>query len=292
MTERTELHATGWRDCTYASGMMAVWFGRQGASIFPLGFTAEEREALERSDDKPDEQGANINTDLILACQRRYGVTLRQQAGSLRAALAAAGPDAFFVFAGSNGRWPAGDHFRRWDPGFAGNHATAGQGTGDGKTIWWMDPEAPATYAGEPIDIDHLMTWSFGDGWARVVTAGEFRQQEAPEVKNLTKIIRQRFTANGANGVLRADADRSLVPSSRLAAGTEFVSVGEYVTADGYSWRVGEWPKGSGKVAWMLRYAPDIPADHDFIAREFIDPDADFAAGVQAAARLAATAKR
>lgn len=201
-----------------SSGMMAVWFGSQGDTLFPLGYTAQEREALERSDDHvPEEQGSNINTDLPLACKRRYGITLRGQSGTLRTALTAAGPDTGFVLAGSNGKWPYGDHYRRWDPSFAGGHAAFVIGMGEGKNLWWMDPEAPKGYTGELISIDKVMQWSYGDGYARVVKAGEYPHkevtpmafQEAVIPKGVWLYVSSTLAANANN--LQVDPGRPML---------------------------------------------------------------------------------
>lgn len=74
-SERDEPNAAGWRDCSYAAALMALVAG--GFSAFPEGiYTVAEREALERSDDKPDEIGAGAE-DITTAVQRRYGLTLR-----------------------------------------------------------------------------------------------------------------------------------------------------------------------------------------------------------------------
>ena len=79
-------------------------------------------------------------------------------------------------------------------------------------------------------------------------------------------LVRQNWTANGTNGVLRATPDRAAAVTVRLAPGEPIVSSGEYFAADGNNWRFAEYPVGSRSVVWFLRYGPGLAADHDFIA--------------------------
>jgi hypothetical protein len=84
-SERPEPNACSLKDCTYSSGLMGLIWGNFTA--FPLGiYTVAEREALERSDDQPNETGASLD-DLILAVQRRYGLALVKSRPDLLAPL-------------------------------------------------------------------------------------------------------------------------------------------------------------------------------------------------------------
>lgn len=85
---------------------------------------------------------------------------------------------------------------------------------------------------------------------------------------NLNRIVAQHWTANGTNGVLRAAPVRTNLIVATLPAGTPVESEGEYFDVGGNSWRVMEYPKGSGTPAYFLRYSPigPVPKDHDFVA--------------------------
>lgn len=83
------------------------------------------------------------------------------------------------------------------------------------------------------------------------------------------RIVRQSWTANGTNGVLRAKPDRSLAPFATIPAGQTIISDLEGVTDDGNNWRGVVWPVGNPTNtigAYFLRTGPGIPPDHDFIA--------------------------
>ena len=83
---------------------------------------------------------------------------------------------------------------------------------------------------------------------------------------NLTRVKVQAWTAVGTTGNLRTEPVRTLAPAVTLPAGTVVYSYGEWVPGDGHSWRAVEWPLGSAKVMWLIRYGPGVPADHDFLA--------------------------
>ena len=172
-SERGELHAKGWKDCVYSSVAMAMVFG--GFTKFPLGaYTDPEREALERSDDQPDEVGASI-IDGAVACLRRYKDaphTIPAEGFSLAKALDKKGT--ILALTGVNGRLPAGHVLRRWDPSFVGAHAIAVKPLGGGKSLW-LDPEAPNKYKGDTVANATVLKWADGlRNTIRVVTEDEF----------------------------------------------------------------------------------------------------------------------
>ena len=170
-SERGELHATGWKDCVYSSGLMALIYG--GFTDFPLGiYTDQEREALERSDDQPDETWSTDDI-LAVAVKRRYGLTLRPLDIELDPALDRVGTA--LVLIGVNGRLAAGHTLRRWDPDFIGGHAVTVIPKGAGKVLW-LDPEAPMGYAGDITDTATVLRWASGRASARVVREGEYEE--------------------------------------------------------------------------------------------------------------------
>jgi nucleoid-associated protein YgaU len=162
-----------WKDCTYCTYLMALIFG--GRTSFPKGiYTADEREAFESSDSRPDETGANLgNADE--AAGRRYGprFVLKAPTDELTIALTRVGTA--LVLQGDNGRLPAGDPWRRWDPHFDGDHALLGIPLGNGK-VRILDPEAPWRFAGDVVPIEKVLNWAFqpASKYARVVHAGAF----------------------------------------------------------------------------------------------------------------------
>ena len=96
-------------------------------------------------------------------------------------------------------------------------------------------------------------------------------------------LVRQNWTANGTNGVLRTAPDRLAPVTVRLAAGAPIVSSGEYFDIAGNSWRFAEYPVGSRATVYFLRTGPGVPKDHDFIAGAIDPPAADCTAAVKAA---------
>lgn len=163
ISERNELHGTGWRDCTYAAFMRMC---ADAGVIFPLADDLDrEREALERSDTWPDEQGAPLSAG-VEAAMHRYGFA-GHEVTALRSALLNVGQT--LVVQGTNSRLPA--HLRRWDPAFTDGHAVAVRVEPAG--CRWLDPEAPMGYAGEIVALDTILHWAWGAQYARQARAGE-----------------------------------------------------------------------------------------------------------------------
>ena len=155
-SERPELNAASLKDCTYSGALQALVFG--GKVEYQHGiYTAAEREALERSDDQPDETGASLD-DVIVAVKRRYGIDLVKNRVELldqhhdRADLA-------FVIQGVNGNLAAGHPQRRWDPSFVGPHCVTIIPTGDGTHVKWLDPLAPNKFAGDTVLWATVTKW-------------------------------------------------------------------------------------------------------------------------------------
>lgn len=154
-SERDEPYASGWRDCTYSAYLMGLIYA--GYATFPLGiYTINEREAFERSDDKPDETGGNMFY-CDQGSSRRYGRTLDTPTISLSDALKT--PGIGLVLSGVNGNLPYGHWLRRWDPGFIGNHAVFVIPMGNGNVLWF-DPEAPWKFAGDTVDNATVLKWA------------------------------------------------------------------------------------------------------------------------------------
>ena len=88
-------------------------------------------------------------------------------------------------------------------------------------------------------------------------------QESAVRVTNIT---RQQWTANGTNGVLRNTPARTAQVTYRLPAGTVITSMAEATDPSGNYWRQVNHPTGTNGVAWLLRFGPGVPRDHDWIA--------------------------
>jgi len=169
-SEAPEPHAPTLRDCSYSAVLMDLLYA--GFTAFPLGaYTVAEREALERSDDQPNETGASLD-DLITAVHRRYGKTLtKTMPGELNALLGKTG--IAFVIQGSYGNLPAGHPQRRWDPHFTGPHALTVIPGGPGLNLW-LDPEAPMHFAGDHVTDAVVQAFAKGSGQMIVLAKDVF----------------------------------------------------------------------------------------------------------------------
>jgi hypothetical protein len=191
----------GLHDCTYSANLMVLVFA--GKRSYPLGlYSAAEREALERSDERPDETGAT-HRDTDLAIRRRYGVTMRmladQSAGGLRAALST--PGRAYAVAGMYGRLPS--ILRRHDPGFTGAHDVCVIPLGNGR-VQLLDPLAPFGYAGEPVAVDTILAYAFIPNDARWLAAGELEDPMLDPARHTPLLVAD----CAAGGTLYADPDR------------------------------------------------------------------------------------
>lgn len=163
------------RDCVYAS---AVMMAHDAGITLPLGLTPAEREALERSDDRPDERGANL-VDIETGFHRRYGVDVVAALTSPAGFLAAMEhPDATAVVQLLYASLPP--HYQRWDTAFAGTgldsrHAVnvrrrAPDGTTSPGRLWLRDPlgRPNDVWCGEWINEAALTTAAITFGAGRV----------------------------------------------------------------------------------------------------------------------------
>jgi len=155
-SERPEPNASGLKDCTYSAGLQALVHG--GKVDYALGiYTVAEREALERSDDQPNETGASLS-DLIVAVKRRYNVDWVKRRVELLAQHHAR-VDLAFVIQGVNGNLPASHPQRRWNPTYTGGHCVTIVPKGDGTHVLWLDPLAPNKFAGDTVLWTTVMRW-------------------------------------------------------------------------------------------------------------------------------------
>jgi hypothetical protein len=143
-----------------------------GWTKFPLGiYTVAEREALERSDDQPNETGASL-PDLKTALKRRYGKDRVVNGASVLPKLLDG--RCGLVVQGYLKNFPAGHRLRRWQPGFTGGHSIFVYHGSDLKYHWY-DPLAPMKHDGDIVAKSDVLTFAKGLGGSIKFTPDEFK---------------------------------------------------------------------------------------------------------------------
>lgn len=177
MSERDEPSGGPWRDCWISAGMMACH--KEGFRRFPLGWTVEEREALERATGKEPETGGNV-TAFDAGTKARYGFALSPLVGSL---------DGFLRGPATRGAMVAGMmsevpiNLRRWQPSFAGAHMVYVEPVGNGSSVRWLDPLATWGFTGDVIPVETVLRYNKPFGPAHVRIAREHRLKLAPSAR-------------------------------------------------------------------------------------------------------------
>lgn len=241
-SERPEPNAASLKDCAYSAMLMALVFG--GFTKYPFGiYSVAEREELERSDDQPDETGASLG-DLVVAVRRRYGLTVKINAGGLAGLLAT--PGIALVVAGSLGTLPVGSKLRRWQPGYVGGHAITAITRGDG-TVLWLDPLATNKYPGDSALTSDVL--AFARGWGGSITVR--RDQFAPtggDMPALTSYTPGHLaTVKATSNIRSAPAITGNTPLRSVPAGqTETWAITGTVK--------GEVDDESGSDSWYVRW--------------------------------------
>jgi hypothetical protein len=244
-SERPELHDSRLHDCGYSAALTCLVAA--GFANFPHGiFTAEEREALERADDRANEGPQNAG-DVDQATTRRYGKTLHELDVALKDALQRRGT--IVSLAGSYAGFPKGHRLRRWDPAFIGGHRIAVAVRSDGSLLW-LDPEAPMNYAGDVVTAAEVLV--FADGVSqdqqRFVRFDEF----APPPPPVT--VRFGATALAKPRRYRLTAGRWLRSSPALVPSNHVTSVSAGATFDAYQYvinRDGKWIGSRDGSRWL-----------------------------------------
>jgi hypothetical protein len=155
----------GLHDCTQSAALMALIYA--GKTSFPLGiYTVAERNALDASDDRPDNTGATLDGHLInhgwldKQVLNRYGIRMPvlpdDEVATLRRFLST--PGYAFLLQGSMGSLPAGHPLRQWQPEFSGGHAVT---VITGTQPRWLDPLAPMGYRGTLTDVDTILRFAW-----------------------------------------------------------------------------------------------------------------------------------
>lgn len=155
-SERDEPNSPTWNDCSYSAALMALIAA--GYQDFPEGiYTVAEREALERSDSRADEEGAN-ELNLDEAVMNRYKVKLHSTTKALAELIQI--PGLAIIVAGTPANWPKGHNLRRWLPNFAGGHRVCIITSG-GPVVKWLDPLAPWKYKGDEVEISEVLKFAY-----------------------------------------------------------------------------------------------------------------------------------
>jgi hypothetical protein len=186
----------------------AIIYG--GYTKFPLGiYTVDERNALERSDNRtPEDQGATF-PDTDVAISRRYGLKMHilpdNTDATLRAALSK--PGYAFALAGQLSNLPDGDYLRRHQPTYTGGHALCVITLGNGKVLW-LDPLAPAKYAGDTTTVDKAMLFAWtGNAYSRFVRKDEYVEGTIDMWVNDIKPVAPFYATVGKNVNIRTSPE-------------------------------------------------------------------------------------
>jgi len=143
-----------WEDCTWAAGV-DLGNAAHGRQVYPT--TQTEYEGLRTASGDSMSGGSNVTPNLETGMLERWGWKgTILVAPSMAVLWAALKPGVGAVVQGSMGAFPAGHRLRRWDPKFAAGHAVYVQREDTGLRVWWMNPQAPTSFAGEWITYDEL----------------------------------------------------------------------------------------------------------------------------------------
>ena len=160
VSERTS--SGPWVLCTECSAVM--WQIVTGATV-PA--TRAEACALRRAEgpDRSCEKEGSSAAQLRVGMKARWDRNAPASIGGWPALAAALVPGTAAIVMGSMGAFPDGSHWRRWDPGFTGRHATEVERRDEQSRVWWDDPLAPVgSYHGEWMPLTELER--FVRGWA------------------------------------------------------------------------------------------------------------------------------
>lgn len=163
VSERRELFSPTQNDCTDAGIIRMVM---DAGIVLPLFYDLDrEREALERSNSRPDETGETIGS-IVEAATNRYHFA-GHSVTDLRASLTT--PGTIVLVQGWNYRLPK--RLRAY-PNFGGGHAGDVRVNRDA-SLTWLDPGRPHGYRGDPITLAEALHFAWGARYARQATWGE-----------------------------------------------------------------------------------------------------------------------
>lgn len=172
----SEREVGGDEDCTWCSGVM-LYNAASGRNAVPS--TRAEYEALRvAGGDGPAENpgdGSNYG-QLEVGLRRRYGWDVRRFGppggahlgfGAFWSTLA---PGYGAAVQGSMGAFPRTGHWRRWDRQFGGAHSVFVERLDRSDRVWWMNPSAPNSHAGEWMSKEDLRRYYEGMQGGFIVT--------------------------------------------------------------------------------------------------------------------------
>jgi hypothetical protein len=193
----SEIEKTGsFTDCAYSSALMVLVAA--GKRDFALGiYTIEERNELERADDRKDGQGVSSFKDTDVAVERLYRVKLRLVSDGRRPAMVRAlseGGRAYMI-AGKNGNLKPDHPLRKPQPSFEGNHAVCVIPRGDGK-VRWLDPLARMESKAVITDVETVLKWANMPSDARFLDIDQLAEDVMPEPALTYRIGQGSFAAN------------------------------------------------------------------------------------------------
>ena len=160
VTEREIAHETpcghdgpAWEDCTWCAAIEA--WRAAGHPLVPPTLT--EAEALRCAAGELPEGGSS-QEDVRRGILNRYHAASPAPIGGAVNILQALAPGFVGSVQGNMDAFPAGSHYRRWDPAFAGPHCATVVGIAGAVPYWWCDPLAPegTGYEGEPMRATDL----------------------------------------------------------------------------------------------------------------------------------------
>jgi hypothetical protein len=165
----SEREAGQWEDCTWATGVM-LNNAAHGANVAPS--TRTEYEALRvAGGDGPAENSGNgsNHAQLVAGISHRYHWTPTRigppgaPKPSWQTVLSHLDqPGDCAALQGSMGVWSPSSHWRRWDVPFHGAHDVYVQRIDAQPRLWWMNPQAPNSYAGEWIPLNEARRYYDG----------------------------------------------------------------------------------------------------------------------------------
>jgi len=140
-------------DCAYSSILMCLIFG--GKLTYPLGiYSVAEREALEGSDTRPDEEGGSP-ADIDLAILTRYGLVAHHPAAGATTRAVLTTPNLAVSVGGSPADAPVGSVIRKYYSGTKGH-----RGVYLTSEKRWLDPLAPNKSAGNACPVGDVVAFA------------------------------------------------------------------------------------------------------------------------------------
>lgn len=190
----------GLHDCTQCAACMALEYA--GFTAFPLGInTVAERNALDASDDRPDNTGATLDGSVRTAgwldkqVLNRYGVRMHRlpddSQDTFRKFLSTPGY-AFLVQGSMKSLGDTTHPLRRWEPQFGGGHAVC---VITGTRPRWLDPLGPLGFAGDLTDVDTVLRFAWdGAAYSRYMKKDELvAVPDTATEEDMNLIIRERL---------------------------------------------------------------------------------------------------